>query len=86
MENNKYQKQDELLNLTKAKVNCFYNIKFVNCTNNIERRLYDLGFVEGEKIRIIKKSIFNGVYLVEIMGGVLAIKRKEIEKIWITSA
>lgn len=72
------------INLSNANINCKYKIKKVICNGKIERRLYDLGFINGQSVKIVKKSIFGGVYLIEIMFGLLAVKKKEIEKIWVT--
>ena len=69
--------------LSNANLNCFYEICGVNSHGKIETRLYDLGFIEKEIVRVTKKSIFGGVFLVEIMGGELAVKKKELEKIWV---
>lgn len=43
----------------------------------IKRRLLELGFVDCG-VKILKKSVRNGVFLLEIRGYVLALKRKEV--------
>lgn len=69
--------------LSSALINTYYKITKIQHNGKTERRLYDLGFVKEEKIKIIKKSIFGGVFLVEIMGGLLAVKKREMNKIWV---
>ena len=70
--------------LSNAQLNVCYEIEKLLCSGKIETRLYDLGFITGEKIKIVKKSFLGGVYLIEILGGLLAVKKKEINKIWVS--
>ncbi|MEG1499494.1 MAG: FeoA family protein [Clostridia bacterium] len=48
--------------------------------NEISTRLVDLGFVRGEKIKLLKKSVFGKTYLVQIKNYVITI-RKSLAKI-----
>lgn len=48
----------------------------------IKRRLLELGFVRCS-VKILKKSVKNGVFLLEIRGYVLALKRKEVACIFV---
>lgn len=42
---------------------------------NVKRRLFDLGFVKGTKIKVLRKSLLGRAFLVEIRGYCLTIKR-----------
>ena len=47
-----------------------------DCTNKIRRRLLDLGFTSGERVRLARKSILGKVILIEIRGYTLSLQRK----------
>lgn len=57
--------------------NITYRICEIVAPIKIKRRLLELGFVNSE-VKILKKSVKNGVFLLEIRGYVLALKRKEV--------
>lgn len=42
---------------------------------NVKRRLFDLGFVKGAKIKVLRKSLLGRAFLVEIRGYCLTIKK-----------
>ncbi len=60
--------------------NISYNICFINGNVKVKRRLLDLGFI-NTKVKIIKKSRFKGVFLLEIRKYVLALKKREVANI-----
>ncbi len=45
----------------------------------IRRRLGDLGFTEGQNVRLVRKSLLGKVYLIELRGYTLSV-RKDILK------
>lgn len=46
------------------------------CPIKIKRRLFDLGFLSGTSIRVVRKSLLNKVLLVEIRGYTLSLQKK----------
>lgn len=74
---------DNLFSLSNGETNIPYKIKKIIGNDKIKRRLLDLGFVETN-VKIIKKSTFRGVYLLELRHFVLALKQKEVQKIMVT--
>lgn len=64
-------------NLLKAKLGVFYKINDItyNLGDNVKRRLLDLGFTKGEKIRVVGKSLLKKAYLIEIRGYTLTLKK-----------
>lgn len=73
---------DNLFSLTSGETGVKYKIKSIAGSNKIKRRLLDLGFVDTT-VEILKKSTLRGVFLLEIRHFVLALKRKEVEKIMV---
>ena len=47
-----------------------------DCPTKIKRRLLDLGFTTGERVRLIRKSILGKVVLIEIRGYTLSLQKK----------
>ena len=47
-----------------------------NCSDKVRRRLLDLGFTSGQRVRLAKKSILGKVVLVEIRGYSLSLLKK----------
>lgn len=56
----------------------YYSIKGIDeyCLPKIKRRLCDLGFIKGEKIKLLRKSLLKRAFLIEIRGAVLTLKRE----------
>ncbi len=73
---------DNLFSLSSGETGVKYKIKSIAGSNKIKRRLLDLGFVDTT-VEILKKSTLRGVFLLEIRHFVLALKRKEVEKIMV---
>ena len=46
---------------------------------NVRRRLMELGFVAGQKIKLVKKSLLGETFLLEISDSQLSI-RKDLAK------
>ncbi|MGN0798216.1 MAG: ferrous iron transport protein A [Christensenellales bacterium] len=59
-----------------------YEINSILAPIKIKRRLLELGFVDC-CVKILKKSVKNGVFLLEIRHYVLALKRKEVACIFV---
>lgn len=74
---------DKQFSLIYGKENILYNICSINADLKIKRRLLELGFVVNEKVLILKKSRLKGVYLLQIKGYVLALKKKEVANIMV---
>ncbi len=73
---------DNLFSLSNGETGINYIIKSIEGSNKIKRRLLDLGFV-NTSVKILKRSTLRGVFLLEIRHFVLALKRKEVEKIMV---
>lgn len=59
-----------------------YKINSILAPIKIKRRLLELGFVDCN-VKILKKSVKNGVFLLEIRNYVLALKKKEVACIFV---
>lgn len=59
-----------------------YKIVKIDASVKVKRRLLDLGFVNTTVI-ILKKSNFKGVFLLQLRGYVLSLKRKEVSTIMV---
>lgn len=64
-------------NLSNAKKGIFYEVKGISPTANlkIKRRLLELGFTRGQKVKVVRKSLLGKAYLVEIRGFTLTVRR-----------
>lgn len=67
--------------LTSLKINTYALVKgFSSCLSpRISRRLLELGFLQGEKVKILRKSLLGKAYLVELRFYTLTI-RKDIAR------
>lgn len=73
---------DDVFPLSQGNLSSQYAIVEIRSSDRIKRRLLDLGFVDSI-IRIEKKSIKGGVYLLNLRGFLLAIKKEEVEGIMV---
>lgn len=73
---------DKHFPLTLGEVNRDYMVVDIRSSVKIKRRLLDLGFVNSI-VRIEKKSIKSGVFLLNLRGFLLALKRDEVECIMV---
>ena len=48
-----------------------------------DRRLADLGFVEGTELFVVGKSFANANFAIKIRNSVLCIRKKQAKKIWV---
>lgn len=49
----------------------------------IKRRLLDLGFTHGQKVRIIGQSLLKKAYLIELRGYILTLRKDIVSYILI---
>lgn len=63
--------------LINAKINKLHIIKGIsqNAPLKIKRRILELGFTQGQKVKILRKSVLGKAYLIEIRGFVLTIRK-----------
>ena len=76
------QKSDGLFPLDEAEENTLYHVEQIVAPIATKRRLLDLGFVDCG-VKIAKKSLGGGVFLLVLRGYVLALKREEVHAIWV---
>lgn len=48
-----------------------------------KRRLYDLGFITGSKVRHLLSSNFGDTKAYEVMGSIIALRKEQTDKIYI---
>lgn len=71
-----------MITFDKAKRNVQYKIVGFNGeTDNILRRFFELGFSTGQKVKIISQSSLKKVFLIEIRGYCLSVRRNLLTKI-----
>ena len=63
--------------LDKAKCRLFYKIIGYSEKSplKIKRRLLELGLTEGQKIRVVRKSLLGKAFLIEVRGYSLSIRK-----------
>jgi len=63
--------------LIDGKINKLYSIFGIsqNAPHKIKRRILELGFTRGQKIKIIRKSLLGKAYLIELRGFILTIRK-----------
>lgn len=66
-----------MISLLKAKKNVFFKIEGIsnNAPLRIKRRLLELGFTSGTKVRVLRKSLIGQAYLVELRGFTLSMRK-----------
>lgn len=52
-----------------------------DCPLAVRRRLFDLGFTEGQIVKKLKSSLLNKVILIEIRGYLLSLRSKIADQI-----
>ncbi len=64
-----------VINLCDVEINKEYKIvEFVEGPFAIKRRLFELGFIRGRSIKVIRKSLIKKTILVEIEGYLLSLR------------
>lgn len=67
-----------LENISKLKE---YKIKNINTNDLIKRRLYDIGLVEGTKIKLLYVSPSKGIRAYLIRDSIISIRNKDASNI-----
>ena len=67
--------------LTSLKIGVYARILNIDekATLKVKRRLLELGFTHGQKVRVIRKSILGQTYLVQIRGYLLSMRKSLAE-------
>ena len=66
------------MNLAQAKKNKYYYVQGISQSSpfKIRRRLLELGFTEGVKVKLTRKSLIGQAYLIEIRGFILSMRKQ----------
>lgn len=67
--------------LDKVELNHEVQVKKVNCSSNIKRRILDLGMVEGTKIKPVFKSPLGDPTAYEVRGSLISLREEESRNI-----
>ncbi len=68
--------------LDKAKKGeCLKIVAFVGEEDRIFRRFLELGFSRGEKVKVVFSSLANKVFLIEIRGYILSVRKDLLERV-----
>lgn len=64
-------------NLENAKRGIYYKIDAYSqlAPTKIKRRLLELGLTNGQKVRVVRKSLLGKAYLIEVRGYTLSLRR-----------
>ncbi len=49
----------------------------------VVERLYEIGFLPGETIRVLGRAPFGGPWIVEVRGVTVALRQSEAECLWV---
>lgn len=71
--------------LIKCKFNKFFVINNIDesLSLSLKRRLFDLGFTKGQKIKILKKSLLGKTYLLQIRDYTLSMRDYLVNALWV---
>ena len=72
-----------MISLNELKINKEGIIKNVNTNENIKKRLMDIGFVKGEKVKLILKNFGDNMRAYKIKNTVMALRLKDTKNIMI---
>ena len=67
--------------LNDLKLNEIATIESVETSQNIKRRLMDIGFVKGEKVKLILKNFGDNMRAYKIKNTVIAIRLSDTKNI-----
>ena len=67
--------------LDEVELNREVQVKKVNCSSNIKRRILDLGMVEGTKIKPVFKSPLGDPTAYEVRGSLISLRKEESRNI-----
>lgn len=72
-----------MISLNELKINEEGLIIKVNTNENIKRRLMDIGFVKGEKVKLILKNFGDNMRAYKIKNTIMALRLKDTKNIFI---
>ena len=72
-----------MVSLNELKINEEGIIIKVNTNENIKRRLMDIGFVKGEKVKLILKNFGDNMRAYKIKNTIMALRLKDTKNIFI---
>ena len=72
-----------MISLNELKINEEGIIIKVNTNKNIKRRLMDIGFVKGEKVKLILKNFGDNMRAYKIKNTIMALRLKDTKNIFI---
>ncbi len=72
-----------MISLNELKINEEGIIIKVNTNENIKRRLMDIGFVKGEKVKLILKNFGDNMRAYKIKNTIMALRLKDTKNIFI---
>lgn len=70
-----------MITLDIAKQNKTYLIVGFNSNDSLLRRFLELGFTVGQKVKVVSSSLLKKVFLVEIRGYLLSVRRELLNRI-----
>lgn len=70
-----------MITLDIAKQNKTYLIVGFNGNDSLLRRFLELGFTVGQKVKVVSSSLLRKVFLVEIRGYLLSVRRELLNRI-----
>ena len=71
------------LSLTNACRNGIYRIVGFQAQDVADRRLVDLGFVDGTEIEVLGKAVFKTTLAVKIRNSTICIRRAQADRIFV---
>ena len=72
-----------MISLNELKINEEGIIKSVDTDKNIKRRLMDIGFVKGEKVKLILKNFGDNMRAYKIINTIMGLRLKDTKNILI---
>ncbi len=72
-----------MMRLNELKINEEGIIKIISTDKNIKQRLMDIGFVKGEKIKLLLKNFGDNMRAYKIKNTVIALRIGDTNNIWI---
>ena len=72
-----------MISLNELKINEEGIIKSVDTDKNIKRRLMDIGFVKGKKVKLILKNFGDNMRAYKIKNTIMALRLKDTKNILI---
>lgn len=67
--------------LNSIKNNEYYIVNKINLSEKVKRRLYDIGLINGTKIKLILKSPSKNINAYLIRDSIIAIRNNDASKI-----